>query len=169
MALASKQNAVSSPLHVTSIEETPLSARSMAMEVPSLHPMSEVRHLHEIWDFSVPDFMIVDKKMLLSDFSGDEEMLVGYLERAGSYLMVNLDECVQGLKKGDFGLGLQALVRMRGIGASLRAQPLTDAITRAISFFESKNGPESLSLLEALRAKIMETNCELLKIRNSIG
>jgi len=169
MALASKQNAVPSPLHVTAIEETPLSARSMAMEVPSLHPMSEVRHLHEIWDFSVPDFMIVDKKMLLSDFSGDEEMLVGYLERAGSYLMVNLDECVQGLKKGDFGLGLQALVRMRGIGASLRAQPLTDAITRAISFFESKNGPESLSLLEALRAKIMETNCELLKIRNSIG
>lgn len=169
MALASKQNAVFSPLNLTAIEETPLSARTMAMEVPSLHHMSEVRHLHEIWDFSTPDFMIVDKKMLLSDFSGDEEMLVGYLERAGSYLMVNLDECVQGLKMADFGLGLQALVRMRGIGASLRAQPLTDSITRAISFFESKNGPESLSLLEALRAQIMETNCELLKIRNSIG
>ena len=169
MALAAKQNAVSSPVNVTAINESPLSARTMAVEAPSLHHMNEVRHLHDIWDFSVPDFLVVDKNMLLSDFSGDEEMLVGYLERAGSYLMLNLDECVQGLKMGDFGLGLQALIRMRGISASLRAQPLTGSITRAISFFEIKNGPESLSLLEALRAQILETNCELLKIRNSIG
>ncbi len=174
MALASKQNAESSPLNVaalkeTALKETSMSARSMAMEAPSLHHLNEVRHLHEIWNFSVPDFIVVDKKMLLSDFSGDEEMLVGYLERAGSYLMMNLDECVQGLKMGDFAVGLQALIRMRGIGASLRAQPLADSITRGISFFELKNGPECLSLLEALRAQILETNCELLKIRNSIG
>jgi len=168
MTLASKQNAVAPPVQVTSIKEAPLSARSKAIEVPSIHPLSEVRHLHEIWDFSVPDFLLVDKKLLLSDFSGDEEMLVGYLERAGSYLMANLEEGVQGVMNRDFSLGLQALIRMRGIGSSLRARPLTDSISKAICFFESKNGPECFSLLESLRAQVAETNCELLKIRNSI-
>lgn len=152
-----------------SLEKEDLSSpRSKALEVPFYPAGHEGGSLKALWDFSTLDRMLVDKKMLFSDFSGDEDMLVGYLERAGSYLMANLEEGAEGLMKGDFSQGIQALVRMRGIGVSLRAIPLTEAINQAIGFFESKNRAECFAFMETLRVKITETNCELLKIRSSL-
>jgi hypothetical protein len=168
MATASKLNewsGISKSLEgleiLTSPHQTPL-------EAPFFPADHEAQSLRGIWDFSTPDLVLVDKKMLISDFSGDEDMLVGYLERAGSYLMGNLEAGIEGLMTGNFPHGIQALVRMRGIAVSLRAGPLTDAIGQAIGFFEAKNPAECFAFMETLRVKIGETNCELLKIRSSL-